>query len=71
MGFFKFNQDQPDGRLELTRQAWIYLASALPPTLLVLVASFAWMWWTRTKEKRPFDSSAGQALVRQSKPAIP
>ena len=59
MGFFNFDQDQ----LALSRQGWIYLVCTLPLTVVVLGASFAWIWWTGTKEEKPADYSAGQALA--------
>jgi len=60
MGFFDFEQ----GQLELSRQGWIYLACTLPLTFVVLAGSFAWMWWMGTKEEKPIDYAAGQALAQ-------
>ena len=60
MGFFSFNQDQ----LELSRQAWIYLACTAPLTFVVLGGSFGWIWWTGKKEEKPAAYSVGQALAQ-------
>jgi len=64
MGFFNFNQDRPGGGFEVSSQGWIYLVCTLPLTFVVLTSSFVWMWWTGTKEVKPFDYSAGQALAQ-------
>jgi len=60
MGFFKFDQEH----LTLSRQAWIYLACTLPLTFVVLITSFAWIWWTGRKEEKPIGYSAGEALAQ-------
>jgi len=63
MGFFDINQDQ----IKLSRQGWIYLATTIPLTLVVLGVSFAWIMWTGRMEERPFDYSAGKALAEAAK----
>jgi hypothetical protein len=60
MGFLNFDQ----GRIALSHQGRIFLAFALPLTLIVLGASFTWIWWTGKKEKKPMDYSAAQGLAR-------
>ena len=60
MGFFNFDHDQ----LSLSRQGWIYLACTGPLTLVVLGASFGWIWWTGKKEEKPVDYDAGQTLAQ-------
>ena len=59
MGFFTIDQDL----LRLSREGWIYLACTLPLTFVVLGGSFAWIWWTDTKVKKPSDCSCVQILA--------
>ena len=58
MGFFNIGSD----RIGVSRQGWIYLAFTLPLTVVVVVASFAWIWWTGTKVEKP--KNPGQAIVQ-------
>ena len=60
MGFFNIDQDQ----IKLSRQGWIYLATTIPLTLVVLGVSFAWIMWAGRKEEKPFDYSADQVLAQ-------
>lgn len=63
MGFFKFDFDETNGKLEIAAQGWIFLACSIPLTFLVLGISFAWMWWTGRKVERPDDLSAKEAIA--------
>jgi len=47
MGFLNLDQEQ----IELSHQGRIYIACTLPLTLVVLGASFTWIWWTGKKER--------------------
>jgi len=60
MGLLNLDQEQ----IELSRQGRIYIACTLPLTLVVLGASFTWIWWTGKKEGKPLDHSAGQVLAQ-------
>jgi hypothetical protein len=51
-------------RSRLSHQGRIYLGCAFPLTLVVLGASFTWIWWTGKKEEKPVDYSAGQVLAQ-------
>jgi len=60
MGFLNLDQEQ----IELSRQGKIYIACTLPLTLVILGASFTWIWWTGKKEEKPLDYSAGRVLAQ-------
>ena len=60
MGFFNIDYEQ----IEVSQQGWIYVACTLPLTLVVVGASFAWIWWTGRKEEKPTDYFAGQMLAQ-------
>ena len=62
MGFFSFDHD----KIELSRQGWIYVACTLPLTFFVVGVSFAWIWWTGKKLKKPFDHSFDQVLAQSA-----
>ena len=62
MGFFSFDHDE----IELSRQGWVYVACTLPLTFFVVGVSFAWIWWTGKKEKKPVDYFAAQMLAQAS-----
>ena len=63
MGFFHFDFDNSDGRVEISGHFWIYLVLTVPLTFAVLGLSYAWMRWTGTKEEKPHDYSAKEAIA--------
>ena len=62
MGFFNIDHDH----IVISRQGWIYLACTLPLTLIVVGASFTWIWWTGKKEKKPSGYFAGQVPAQSA-----
>jgi hypothetical protein len=66
MGFFHFDSDNSDGRVEVSAQGWIYLALAIPLTFAVLGLSFAWMRWTGSNEEKPHDYPTKEALAHDA-----
>ena len=62
MGFFNIEYDQ----IGVSRQGWIYLACTFPLTVVVVGASYAWIWWTGTKVENP----SGKVLGRAADPVF-
>ena len=59
MDFFIIDRDL----FEVSTKWWIYLVCTLPLTFVVLGGSHAWMWWTGTKVKKPYDYYFGEKLA--------
>jgi hypothetical protein len=66
MGFFHFDFDNSDGRVEISGHFWIYLALTIPLTFAVLGLSYAWMKWTGTKEGKLHDYPTKEALTHDA-----
>jgi hypothetical protein len=46
MGFFNYDFEGANGRIRISQDGWIFLAVALPMTIITLALSWAWMRFT-------------------------